>query len=179
MIRVRQVNESALLPADYLENDIGAQQARLHQEGAQVHAALKRAGSKHFMAPHFAGSKAQATNELKCSDGLSLEYDGTNCVGDAAWEAANGNKACDCEGGVCKNCCKEECFDDNTHTCSWRDANLGRIYVVDDACPDGYSRFYLASRLYLAYISPTSPLHLPYISPIAPARPPRQVLPGE
>ena len=38
----------------------------------------------------------------------------------------NPNKACDCTDGVCKNCCKEECFDDNTHTCSWRDANLGR-----------------------------------------------------
>ena len=32
---------------------------------------------------------------------------------------------------------------------------------MDDACPDGYSRLYLASRLNLAYISRTSPLHLP------------------
>ena len=26
---------------------------------------------------------------------------------------------CDCTGGVCKQCCKEECFEDNTHACSW------------------------------------------------------------
>ena len=148
MIRVRQVNESALLPADYLENDIGAQQARLHQEGAQVHAALKRAGSKHFMAPHFAGSKAQATNELKCSDGLSLEYDGTNCVGDAAWEAANGNKACDCEGGVCKNCCKEETSEDGSWACTWETPYdpTSNGYIPDDACNEGYSRNYTGTH---------------------------------
>ena len=44
------------------------------------------------------------------------------------------------------NCCKEECFDDNTHACSWRDANLGRIFVVDEACPDGFSRCYQGSN---------------------------------
>ena len=81
-----------------------------------------------------------------CPAGFSRTYIGTNCAGTEAWEAEHGNKACDCTDGVCKNCCKEECFDDNTHTCSWRDANLGRIYVVDDACPDGYSRFYQGSN---------------------------------
>ena len=152
-------------------------------EGEDVLSPLHLPGISPISPLHLPQVKTCFSNEGQppdpaCPAGFSRTYIGTNCAGTEAWQAEHGNKACDCTDGVCKNCCKEECFDDNTHTCSWRDANLGRIYVVDDACPDGYSRCQLASRLYLPYISPTARLHLACISPIAPARPPRQVLPG-
>ena len=144
-IRAPQVKGSALLPVDALANSaLDAQEARLHQEGVQVKLALKGAGSKHFL-------KAQSDiDETVCTDGFSLEYSGTNCVGDAVWEAANGNKACDCKGGVCKNCCKEEIAANGDWACSWEEqdfeADPTHGYIADDACNEGYSRNYTGTN---------------------------------
>ena len=56
-----------------------------------------------------------------CPSGFTRSYAGVNCAGGAgsAYEIEHGDTGCDCTGGVCKQCCKEECFEDNTHACSW------------------------------------------------------------
>ena len=56
-----------------------------------------------------------------CADGYTRAYTGVNCAGGAGsdWEAEHGNTGCDCTDGVCAQCCKEECTDDNTHVCYW------------------------------------------------------------
>ena len=85
-----------------------------------------------------AGPGAQAGDSV-CSEGFSKEYAGTLCVGDAAWEAANGNKACECTSGVCVKCCKEEPGDGGS--CQWEDPEEIKG-EIDDACPYGFSRTY-------------------------------------
>ena len=92
--------------------------------------------------------------DAACNEGYSRNYTGTNCAGDAAWEAANGDKACDCEDGVCQKCCKEEQGDDNTWSCYWQDPEWSNAYsnanehafVADDACEAGFSRTYGGSN---------------------------------
>lgn len=117
-----EAKESALLPLDALQ---------------------RGGGSKHFI-------KAKSNDEPACSDGYSKEYSGTHCVGDAEWEAANGNKACDCFGGVCKHCCKEDVEENGDWSCSWEEPNgvadptFG--YIADEACNVGFSRNYTGTH---------------------------------
>lgn len=122
-IRVPQVKEGALLPVNALEMGGGSKRNIL---------------------------KAQTIDESICTDGFSLEYAGTNCVGDAAWEAANGNKACDCVGGVCRNCCKEDIAPNGDWSCAWEEVGFEpdptHGYIADDGCNEGYSRNYTGTN---------------------------------
>ena len=84
-----------------------------------------------------------------CSEGYSRTYTGSNCVGTEAWEAANGNNACECTDGVCAKCCKEECNANGTHTCSWQEPKTcftSEYDTVDEACADGFSRSYAGAN---------------------------------
>ena len=83
-----------------------------------------------------------------CSEGYSRTYTGSNCMGTEAWEAANGNNACECTDGVCAKCCKEECNANGTHTCSWQEPKtcVATEVVADEACADGFSRSYAGAN---------------------------------
>ena len=72
-----------------------------------------------------------------CPDSYSKAYAGTNCAGDDAWFAANGNLACECIGGLCKHCCFEEIEADGSWACSWEVDKTRDAFVADDACPEG------------------------------------------
>ncbi len=96
----------------------------------------------------------------ECSEGFSRDYTGNKCVGNAAWQAKHDNKACDCKGGKCKYCCREDNGPDGVEGCSWEE-NVPISFVVDDACPYGFSRAYAGLHLLCSsFAPPLRPQHL-------------------
>ena len=144
-----QVKQGALLPFDALTKAFDAQEARLQQEGAQVHAALKNVvQTKPKVAMAGAASLQQILKKdmapTSCSEGFSRSYDGPHCAGDDAWFQVNNNRACECTDGVCNLCCREETTATGDWSCSWEDPGTvtSHEFVADDACNEGYSRTY-------------------------------------